>query len=388
MADVEICGVSKTFGKDGGGKNTVHALKDVSLRIPDGSFTTILGPSGCGKSTLLRIIAGLESPSDGTVRIGGKDVTRLPPGKRRISMVFQALALYPHMNVYKNMEFSLKAEGLPKAEIESRIEETARYLEIEDLLERRPDTLSGGQKQRVAIGRAIVRRPEVFLFDEALSNLDEKLKESMRSLLSEMHRSLGRTLIYVTHDQKEALSLSDQVLLMKGGEVQQVASPQVLYEDPVNMFAASFIGSPSINYFSCKELVDILHYTEFGTLRMKASRISESSGDFQSSGLCNSSPARDGAEKTEIETLCAGITAALRPEHFVLSQSETSGGVEAVVDSVSYSGSVVHVAVWSVGVRIVVTLKSAEAPLRGERIWLVPDFSRLMFFDKRTGLRI
>ncbi|MEE9523224.1 MAG: ABC transporter ATP-binding protein, partial [Thermodesulfovibrionales bacterium] len=222
-------------------------LDDISFDVSHGEFCVILGPSGCGKSTILRTIAGLEYQDSGTIVIGDNEMSGLSPKERDVAMVFQSYALYPHMNVYENMAFSLKMKKIPRKEIDKKVREAARLLEIDELLLRKPKELSGGQRQRVAIGRAIVRNPKLFLFDEPLSNLDAKLRASMRLELAGLHRKLGCTIIYVTHDQTEAMTLGQKIVLMKEGRIQQIGSPDELYKRPANLFVAAFIGSPQIN---------------------------------------------------------------------------------------------------------------------------------------------
>ncbi len=240
MAEVRLKNVTKRFG-------AVTVIPDLSLTVPDGSFTVLVGPSGCGKSTLLRIIAGLETPSDGAVEIGGTDVTLEEPSKRGISMVFQSYALYPHMTVAQNIDFGLRLSKTPAAEREERVAEAARILSLEDMLERKPGQLSGGQRQRVAIGRSIVRQPKVFLFDEPLSNLDAALRSQMRVELAQLHQSITSTMIYVTHDQVEAMTLADQIVVMNAGRIEQIGAPMDLYDRPQSEFVAGFIGSPKMN---------------------------------------------------------------------------------------------------------------------------------------------
>ncbi len=232
--------------------NGVKAVDGVSLEIADQEFVVLVGPSGCGKSTTLRMIAGLEEISDGRIRIGDRVVNDVPPKDRDIAMVFQNYALYPHMTVYKNMAFGLKLRRMPRAEIDTKVRDAARMLDITDLLERKPKQLSGGQRQRVAVGRAIVREPKAFLFDEPLSNLDAKLRVEMRAELKRLHRRLRTTTIYVTHDQEEAMTLGDRIVVMKDGIIQQVAGPLTIYEKPVNRFVAGFIGTPPMNFLTGK----------------------------------------------------------------------------------------------------------------------------------------
>ncbi|MCG6909085.1 MAG: sn-glycerol-3-phosphate ABC transporter ATP-binding protein UgpC [Deltaproteobacteria bacterium] len=240
MAQVKIDKVSKKFGK-------FKAVKEFSLDIQDGEFIVLVGPSGCGKTTLLRMVAGLEKVTSGEIFIDQTDVTRTPPKKRDIAMVFQNYALYPHMNVYNNLAFALKLRKIPKAQIKATVEKTADLLGIGDFLNRRPNQLSGGQKQRVALGRAIVRQPKVFLFDEPLSNLDAKLRVSMRAEILDIHRRLNNTSLYVTHDQLEAMTMGTRIIIMKDGVIQQNGPPKEIYNNPANKFVAGFIGSPAMN---------------------------------------------------------------------------------------------------------------------------------------------
>ncbi|MFV0384075.1 ABC transporter ATP-binding protein [Paracoccus sp. (in: a-proteobacteria)] len=231
----------KSFG-------AINVLKNINLTVKGGDFVVFVGPSGCGKSTLLRMIAGLEDVTSGELHIGGIDVTDVDPADRGIAMVFQTYALYPHMNVAQNMGFGLRVAGVPRAEIDRKVQEAARVLQLEQYLDRRPGQLSGGQRQRVAIGRAIVRDPEVFLFDEPLSNLDAELRVGMRIEIGRLHQELGNTMIYVTHDQTEAMTLADMIVVLRAGRIEQVGSPETLYDDPDNMFVAGFIGSPKMNF--------------------------------------------------------------------------------------------------------------------------------------------
>ena len=243
MAQVSLDNVSKVF------PGNVAAVRDFSLAVGDEEFVVLVGPSGCGKSTTLRMVAGLEELSAGTISIGGRVVNDVSPRDRDIAMVFQNYALYPHMTVYKNMAFALKLRGLPRKEIEERVRQTARILGIEDLLSRKPKALSGGERQRVAVGRAIVRQPAAFLFDEPLSNLDARLRLEMRAELKRLHQRLRRTVLYVTHDQEEAMTLGDRIVVMQGGRIQQVGKPLEVYGQPANRFVASFVGTPPMNFF-------------------------------------------------------------------------------------------------------------------------------------------
>ncbi len=243
MAEVKLVRVSKVFQRGNVG------VRNVTFEVADGEFCVILGPSGCGKTTTLRLIAGLEYPTEGEIYIGGKLVNNVEPKDREIAMVFQNYALYPHMTVYDNMAFGLKMRKIPREEIHKRIMEAATLLDIQQLLDRKPRELSGGQRQRVAVGRVIVRNPKVFLFDEPLSNLDAKMRVKMRAELARIHRQLKTTTVYVTHDQVEAMTLGQKIVLMKDGEIQQIGDPLSLYDYPVNRFVAGFIGSPPMNFF-------------------------------------------------------------------------------------------------------------------------------------------
>lgn len=243
MSEVKIAKLSKSYGP-------VEVLKDIDLTVEDGSFVVLVGPSGCGKSTLLRSIAGLEPIDAGEILIGGRVVNDLPPARREIAMVFQSYALYPHMDVYSNMAFGLKFAKTPKAEIDARVAEAARILQLESLLKRRPRELSGGQRQRVAIGRAIVRKPQVFLFDEPLSNLDAALRINTRVEIAKLHKMLNATIVYVTHDQVEAMTLADKIVVLNKGRIEQAGKPMDLYYRPANLFVAGFIGSPAMNFIA------------------------------------------------------------------------------------------------------------------------------------------
>jgi len=258
MTGLILRDVKKSFG-------AVDVIKGVNLDIKAGEFVVFVGPSGCGKSTLLRMIAGLEDISSGDLEIGGTRMNDVDPSKRGIAMVFQSYALYPHMTVRENMGFALRFAGVPKAEVDKQVNEAARILELEPLMDRKPKALSGGQRQRVAIGRAIVRHPNVFLFDEPLSNLDAELRVHMRIEIAKLHKSLATTIIYVTHDQVEAMTLADKIVVLRSGIVEQVGSPLELYDSPANLFVAGFIGSPKMNFFkgvvasasNCQALVKI-----------------------------------------------------------------------------------------------------------------------------------
>ncbi|MBL9057483.1 MAG: ABC transporter ATP-binding protein, partial [Rhodobacteraceae bacterium] len=246
MGNITLSNVRKSFGE-------THVIPGIDLNIEEGEFVVFVGPSGCGKSTLLRLIAGLEDISAGVIRIDGQDATALPPAKRGLAMVFQSYALYPHMSVKKNIAFPLKMAGLDPAVIEQKVANAAKVLNLSNYLDRRPGQLSGGQRQRVAIGRAIVREPAAFLFDEPLSNLDAALRVSMRQEISELHQTLKTTMIYVTHDQVEAMTMADKIVVLNAGRIEQVGSPLDLYRAPANLFVAGFIGSPKMNFITGAE---------------------------------------------------------------------------------------------------------------------------------------
>ena len=310
MADININTVNKYYGD-------VHVIKDVSLDIKSQSFTVLVGPSGCGKSTMLRMIAGLEDINSGTISIDGQVVNDLPPKQRNIAMVFQSYALYPHMTVFDNMAFGLKLEKRSKDEINDRVQEAARILQIEDYLHRKPKQLSGGQRQRVAIGRAITRKPKVFLFDEPLSNLDAALRVQMRVELAKLHDQLNATMIYVTHDQTEAMTLANDIVVLDEGIVSQKGSPMELYNNPNNLFVGGFIGSPKMNFISTK--------------------ITSKSGDKTEVDLMEKSKIsipKTSATASEGDSVQLGI----RPEHLTVNQ-DGDGSWESKVFVVEKLGS-------------------------------------------------
>ena len=253
MAEVILKNICKSYD------NGFNAVKNVNIDIEDKEFVVLVGPSGCGKSTTLRMIAGLEDISDGELYIGDKLVNDIDPKDRDIAMVFQNYALYPHLSVYDNMAFALKLRKMPKDEIDKKVKEAAKILDLGHLLDRKPKALSGGQRQRVALGRAIVRNPKVFLMDEPLSNLDAKLRTAMRTEITKLHKSLGTTFIYVTHDQVEAMTMADRIVVMKDGIVQQIDTPQDIYDSPNNMFVAGFIGAPQMNFIDVKKMEKYMH---------------------------------------------------------------------------------------------------------------------------------
>jgi multiple sugar transport system ATP-binding protein len=358
MASVSIAQVKKRFG-------AVDILHGVDIEIPDGSFTVLVGPSGCGKSTLLRMIAGLEQISAGEVRIGAQRVNELPPKQRDIAMVFQNYALYPHMTVRDNMAFSLMLAKLDAATIDSKVARAAEILGLNDLLQRFPRQLSGGQRQRVAMGRAIVRDPQVFLYDEPLSNLDAKLRVAMRTELKELHQRLKTTSIYVTHDQIEAMTMGDQIVVMKDGRIEQTGSPLQLYDEPANMFVAGFIGSPAMNFLP-------------GTLRRNADGASVQLSDG------TQLPAPPGTAGSDGQPVMFGT----RPEHLALGQAGQSGGIPTQVVVVEPTGADTFVSCRHAGKEIAVVFHDRHAFAPGSTIHLQPDPDRAHLFDAGTGRRL
>ncbi len=302
MASVTIDKVAKRFG-------SAEVIHGIDAAIGDGEFVVLVGPSGCGKSTLLRMIAGLEDISGGTISIGGKVVNTLPPKSRDISMVFQNYALYPHMTVEENMAFSLTLAGASKAEKQKKVREAAEILGLESLLQRKPKALSGGQRQRVAMGRSIVRNPQVFLFDEPLSNLDAKLRVQMRGEIKSLHRRLGTTMVYVTHDQVEAMTMADRIVVMQAGRIEQIGTPLELYDRPANAFVAQFIGSPAMNLFPA--------IVSAGQLVLQGG---------QASGLTAPAGVKDGQK----------LLIGKRPEEIALGPE---GSLEATVENIEPTGS-------------------------------------------------
>jgi multiple sugar transport system ATP-binding protein len=357
MAAVDVRKVEKFFG-------SVQVLHGVSIDIRDGEFVVLVGPSGCGKSTLLRMIAGLEEINAGEIAIGGRVVNTVPPKDRDIAMVFQNYALYPHMTVQQNMAFSLKLAKAPKDVIEDRVNKAADILGLREYLARYPRQLSGGQRQRVAMGRAIVRDPQVFLFDEPLSNLDAKLRVQMRTEIKELHQRLKTTSIYVTHDQIEALTMADRIVVMQGGHVEQVGAPLDLYDQPANLFVAGFIGSPSMNFINAR-----LDRQNGAAVAVTAdgSRLPLPAGVGGS----------DGQE----------VVYGIRPEHLSL-VDESQGGAAAEVIVVEPTGAEILVVTRFAGGEAQAVFRERH-PLRpGDRISLAPTLESIHLFDKATGHRI
>ena len=294
MADVTLKGIKKSYGP-------VDVIKGVDIDINDGEFVVFVGPSGCGKSTLLRMIAGLEDITGGTLEIGGKVVNEIPASERGIAMVFQSYAIFPHMTVRENIAFGLTIAKTPKAEKDAKVQEAARILQMEHLLDRRPSQLSGGQRQRVAIGRAITRNPEVFLFDEPLSNLDAALRLDMRMEIGKLHKSLGATMVYVTHDQVEAMTLADKIVVLKDGYVQQMGAPMDLYHRPENLFVAGFIGAPSMNFLD----VDIVAQ-DANSAKVNSSVVSEFAAPIWRDGVAGSRNATLGVRPQDLRPVDSG----------------------------------------------------------------------------------
>jgi len=362
MASLALSGLTLTY------PNGTRAVDGVDLALPDGAFLAILGPSGCGKSSLLRLIAGLETPTSGTVQMDGRDVTRLEPKDRDVAMVFQGLALYPHMTVAENMSLGLRARKTPSAEIDKRVREAAETLGLTRYLGKRPRELSGGERQRVALGRALVRRPKLFLFDEPLSSLDAQLRQELREELARLHRLTRTTSIYVTHDQKEALSLGDQVAVMQGGRVRQLAVPEAIYRDPRDLFVARFVGEPPINIIE-GEVVN-----------------GAAGAAFQSRGL----RLELGARAPRPGKALLG----LRPECVAIATATPGGGsspgdLPSRVERVEHLGgeSLLHASgEW--GALVVRIAPGARAPGPGAPVLLRPDPARAILFDPATGERL
>lgn len=344
MADVRITDIRKSYG-------SVEVIHGLNVNIADGEFVALVGPSGCGKSTLLRMIAGLEPVNDGTIEIGERVVNNLPPAQRDIAMVFQTYALYPHKSVAENMGFALKVAKTDRAEIDRRVNEAAEILSLTDYLDRKPRHLSGGQRQRVAMGRAIVRDPQVFLFDEPLSNLDAKLRIQMRTEIKELHHRLKTTTVFVTHDQIEAMTLADRIVVMNGGRIEQIGTPLDLYDNPLNEFVATFIGAPSMNLLSAQ--------LESGKITL---------GDHQFHG-----PEGSGA-----------VHLGIRPEHLLLSAE----GLPMEVKVVEPTGSETMVFLRYNGHDVTAVFRERHDFAPGSVVHIAPDPAHLHCFDAGTGQRL
>ena len=353
MASVAIRDVRKAFG-------STTVIHGVDIAIGDGEFVVLVGPSGCGKSTLLRMVAGLENITNGEIRIGDRLVNNLPPKERDVAMVFQNYALYPHMTVAANMGFSMKLRGAPKTEIVARVQHAAEILGLGPYLERFPRQLSGGQRQRVAMGRAIVRDPQVFLFDEPLSNLDAKLRVQMRTEIKELHQRLKTTTIYVTHDQIEAMTMADKIVVMHEGLVEQIGAPLELYDRPSNVFVAGFIGSPAMNFLR-------------GTIRVNGA-----------ASFCG--PNRVDLPLGAIPADADGrsVVYGIRPEHFVIADD----GAEADVQVVEPTGSETQVVAKLGGEDIIAVFRERHQFKPGDKIRLKPEPRLVHLFDEATGQRL
>lgn len=340
MGTIKLNKVEKWFGD-------LQVIKGVDLTIEDGEFVVFVGPSGCGKSTLLRMISGLEDCSRGTIEIDGADVTDKLPSERELSMVFQSYALYPHMTVGENVGFALKTAGLPKKEIAEKVAHAANILELTDYLDRRPKALSGGQRQRVAIGRAIVREPKAFLFDEPLSNLDAALRVQMRFEISKLHDDLKASMIYVTHDQIEAMTLADKIVVLKSGEIMQIGTPRDLYERPENLFVAQFIGSPKMNVLPC-EVID---------------------------GAVNLGGAKS------IPAPATSVKIGFRPEHLEIT-TRTKSELSGTIEFVEYLGADIYLYVRTEGqIQVLVRVSSEGEYEKGQQIYLSVPETKVHYFN-------
>jgi len=352
MSGVTLQNAIKRYGD-------VQVIHGIDLEIKDGEFCVFVGPSGCGKSTLLRMVAGLEETSEGKITIGSRDVTRLDPSERGVAMVFQTYALYPHMTVQENMGFGLKMNGFPKAEIKAKVSEASRILQLDDYLKRKPAALSGGQRQRVAIGRAIVRGPEVFLFDEPLSNLDAELRVEMRVEIARLHNEIGATMIYVTHDQVEAMTLADKIVVLRAGYIEQVGAPLELYRDPDNKFVAGFIGSPAMNFFD-------------GVVEADAVRVP---------GLSDTPI----VAPIKMPGLGKKIIFGLRPNHMVVDPE----GDTHRVDMTESLGGVSYVYMTAKnGERLIIEARDDDPTPKGTSVGVKFDAAHAMLFDAETEARL
>lgn len=358
MAAVRLEQISKIY--EGG----VRAVDKVDFTVQDGEFVVLVGPSGCGKSTTLRMIAGLEDISEGNLFIGERQVNDVPPKDRDIAMVFQNYALYPHMTVFDNMAFGLKLRRFSKVEIQERVAEAARIVGLQDLLQRKPKALSGGQRQRVAVGRAIVRHPKVFLFDEPLSNLDAKLRVQMRFEIARLHRELNATIIYVTHDQVEAMTMANRIVVMNGGLIQQVDTPLSLYNHPKNRFVAGFIGSPAMNFLEGSVNAESVFLDESGTIQI---------------------PVKD--KNLQGKKLIIGI----RPEDIHaqnLSEKAHFQPFETNVEMMEPMGNETFLHFHIGNVKMVARVNPTTAPMIGEQVFLFLDMEKVHFFDATTEVAI
>ena len=359
MSGLQLSEVTKSFGD-------IRIIHGVDLQIDHGEFVVFVGPSGCGKSTLLRLVAGLETATSGNIEIGENDVTHVEPSDRGVAMVFQSYALYPHMSVSENMGFGLKMNGASSREIDRRVSRAAEILHLEQLLDRKPKQLSGGQRQRVAIGRAIVREPRVFLFDEPLSNLDAELRVQMRLEIAKLHRELDATMIYVTHDQVEAMTLADKIVVLRAGRIEQVGSPIRLYDDPDNMFVAGFIGSPKMNF-------------------MDATVVSGDSGDVAVE--INDHPGSVAEFKLgDAPAPGTEVTLGIRPEHF---SGKGKTKLDIRVDAVENLGGTAYAYSRTGGeTPLTIEMKTERGVREGKTLDIGFDAKQAFLFDRRSGERI
>ncbi|MGO1344797.1 ABC transporter ATP-binding protein [Chromohalobacter japonicus] len=376
MSALNIRHVNKTFG-------STQVLKDISLAIDSGEFLILVGPSGCGKSTLMNTIAGLEPVTSGEIRIGDEDVTWHTPSERDIAMVFQSYALYPSMNVRQNISFGLEMRKMPKAQREEAVSRVAELLQITPLLDRKPSQLSGGQRQRVAMGRALAREPQIYLFDEPLSNLDAKLRVEMRTEIKKLHQRLGTTIVYVTHDQIEAMTLADRIAVMRDGEILQLGTPHEVYNDPVDMFVAGFMGSPSMNF------LPVTLVSHAGASGYALQVHDEKQGG---TALTLPWPVERGTQELSArvgEHLILG----LRPEHFLEDDAiqETSGEgtrLEVTATVVEPTGADTLLQAWLGGNEVTARLGPKSRVVAGDRVALRADLSRAVLFDEKTQRRL
>ena len=358
MATVELKGIGKVY--DG----NVRAVDNANITVNDQEFLVLVGPSGCGKTTTLRMIAGLEDITEGELSIDGKVVNDVPPKDRDIAMVFQNYALYPHMSVYDNMAFGLKIRKFPKDEIEARVKEAAQILDIEELLDRKPKALSGGQRQRVAVGRAIVRKPKVFLFDEPLSNLDAKLRVQMRAEISGLHSRLKATMVYVTHDQVEAMTMADKIVVMKGGLIQQIGSPLTLYNEPANRFVAGFIGSPPMNFCNV-------------TIKEEGGKLIADEGSF----TIEITGRYAGSLKNYVGK---DVTFGIRPEDLHAIGSREASVITAKAEVVEPLGAETHLYIRTDKHSLIAKVPPTVHPAVGDEVLFKPDINKALFFDLDT----
>jgi len=354
MAEIRLEHLTKDFG-------SLVAVQDLELTVPDGSFTALLGPSGCGKTTTMNMISGLEKPTSGEIYFDDRPISRIEPGKRNVGFVFQNYAIFTHMRVYDNMAFALELRGMPKPEIDARVRQAAAMLHIEAYLDRKPKELSGGQRQRVAMGRAIVRNPQVFLFDEPLSNLDAKLRAQVRAEIKSISQQLKTTMVFVTHDQIEAMTMADRIVVLQNGIVQQYDTPEIVYERPANQFVAGFIGSPTMNFFTVE-----LH------------------GDSAAFSHDGAAVPLDASAHARLKAAAGKGVFGVRPEHFDVVAAEAFGiPVEIKLVEPLGSDTLIHFDV--AGASAIARVDPALKPKVSERLFLKPRADKIHLFDAATG---